>query len=140
MHGWPASGTAQGVVVKSYTWEGNAVPPRILWNGKNDSGADVPEGLYDYFISCTDKAGNSARADIREISLTRKYELADITISSEYFSFKKDTALNFFPALSSIHGLDRVENHNIGFKDENGQGNPGSEHAAKAGTLRLHGR
>jgi outer membrane protein OmpA-like peptidoglycan-associated protein/flagellar hook assembly protein FlgD len=95
----------QGVVVKSFTWEGNAVPPRVIWNGKDDSGADVPEGLYDYFISCTDRAGNHARAEIREISLTRKYELADITISSEYFSFNKDTALNFFPTLSSIQGL-----------------------------------
>ena len=97
---------AQGVVVKSYAWEGSAVPPRIIWNGKDDSGADVPEGLYDYFISCTDKAGNSARAEIREISLTRKYELADITTSSEYFSFNnKETSLNFFPTLSSIQGL-----------------------------------
>lgn len=96
---------AQGIVVKSYAWDGNAAPPRIIWNGKDDSGADVPEGLYDYFISCTDKAGNSARADIREISLTRKYEIADITISSEYFSFNKDTVLNFFPTLSSVQGL-----------------------------------
>lgn len=96
---------AGDVVVKSYTWDGNAAPARIIWNGKDDSGADVPEGLYSYFASCTDSAGNSAHAEIKEITLTRKYETADITFSAEYFSFGRDTVLNMFPALSSAYGL-----------------------------------
>ena len=46
------------------------MPSRLAWDGKDDSGADAPEGLYSYFITCTDKAGNSAGAEIREITLT----------------------------------------------------------------------
>jgi outer membrane protein OmpA-like peptidoglycan-associated protein/flagellar hook assembly protein FlgD len=96
---------SQGNVVKNYKWTGTSVPPRLVWDGRNDSGADVPEGLYSYFITCTDKAGNAAHADIRSITLTRKYEVADIALSSEYFSFTKETAFKFFPTLSSTHGL-----------------------------------
>jgi outer membrane protein OmpA-like peptidoglycan-associated protein/flagellar hook assembly protein FlgD len=96
---------SQGNVVKNFKWTGPAVPARLAWDGKNDAGEDVPEGLYSYFIHSTDKAGNSARGDISSITLTRKYEVADITMSSEYFSFQKDVALKFFPALSSTYGL-----------------------------------
>lgn len=96
---------SRGTPVKNYVWTGPAVPTRLVWDGKDDAGADVPEGLYGYFIYCTDKAGNTARADIRAITLTRKYEVADITMSSEYISFLNDTTLKFFPTLSSTHGL-----------------------------------
>ncbi len=96
---------SQGNVVKNYKWTGTAVPVRLAWDGTNDSGIDVPEGLYSYYIYCTDKAGNSAHGEITAITLTRKYEVADITFSSEYFSFMKDTAVKLFPTLSSTYGL-----------------------------------
>ncbi len=96
---------SQGNVVKKYSWAGNAVPARVVWDGKTDSGDDAPEGLYSYSISCADNAGNRAHADINSITLTRKYEIADITLTPEYFSFAKETPLKIFPALSSTHGL-----------------------------------
>ena len=96
---------SQGKIVKNYHWTGTAVPARLAWDGKDDSGGEAPEGLYNYFITCTDKAGNRAYAEIKEITLTRKYETADVTLSAEYFSFLKDTALNMFPSLSSTQGL-----------------------------------
>lgn len=95
----------QGKIVKNYHWLGSAVPARLNWDGKDDSGTDASEGLYDYFITCTDKAGNRVYAEIREVTLTRRYETADVTTSSEYFSFLKDSSLNIFPTLSSTQGL-----------------------------------
>ncbi len=98
---------AKGKIVKSYKWEGNSVPMKLNWNGTDDAGADLPEGLYDYFIKATDRAGNSAFAEIKAITLTRQYEIADITLSSQYFSFNKDLNLNFFPYLTKTQGLER---------------------------------
>lgn len=94
-----------GTVVKRYEWQGNGVPAKLMWDGKDDSGVDLPEGLYDYFIECEDRAGNKARAEIREISLTRRYETVDITLSAEYLSRARGGTVNFFPALSSLNGL-----------------------------------
>jgi outer membrane protein OmpA-like peptidoglycan-associated protein/flagellar hook assembly protein FlgD len=94
-----------GAVVKRYVWTGNTVPFRVVWDGKDDAGANAPEGLYNYFIRGSDKAGNSAFAEIKEITLTRKYEIADIAVSTEYFSFISNASLNLFPTLSSTYGL-----------------------------------
>ena len=93
-------------VVKSYRWDGRAVPGKVIWDGRDDGGNEAPEGVYDYFITCTDEAGNRAAAGIKGITLTRKYEIADITLSSGYFSFMKDTPLNLFPYLSNSQGLE----------------------------------
>lgn len=97
---------AGGIIVKSYQWTGAAIPAKVVWDGKKDSGEDAPEGLYSYFIACADKAGSRAHAEISSITLTRSYEVADVTMSSEYFSFAKDETLNFFPVLSSVYGLE----------------------------------
>lgn len=96
---------AEGMTVKSYRWEGHGVPFRIVWDGTDDSGGDAPEGLYSYVINGVDRAGNGTRAEIREITLTRAYEIADITLSSEYFSFTHDSSVNLFPVLSRTSGL-----------------------------------
>lgn len=96
---------ASGKIVKSYSWEGGAVPPALTWDGRDDSGAEAPEGVYDYFVRCTDNAGNSASAEVRQITLTRKYEVADIRLPADYFSFAQAQGLNLFPVLSETSGL-----------------------------------
>jgi outer membrane protein OmpA-like peptidoglycan-associated protein/flagellar hook assembly protein FlgD len=95
----------EGKPVKTYSWAGSSVPAAIKWDGKDDKGKEVPEGLYSYQISAKDKAGNKAKSEIVEISLTRKFENADISVSRDYFSFNKDSNLSFRPSLSSKDGL-----------------------------------
>jgi len=108
---------SENMVVKTYSWTGNDVPSRVVWKGKDDKNKDVPEGLYYYFIESADKSGNRGGAGIDEISLTRKFETADITLGSDYFSFKRDRELNFFPRLSDDKGL---ENWKIVITDKSG--------------------
>jgi outer membrane protein OmpA-like peptidoglycan-associated protein/flagellar hook assembly protein FlgD len=96
---------ADGNPVKTFKWTGSAVPAVVKWDGKGDDGKDVPEGLYRYRISAKDKAGNAFKQVIPEISLTRKFENADISVSRDYFSFNKDSNLVFRPSLSSKEGL-----------------------------------
>ncbi len=95
----------KGTALKSYVWKGSEVPARVIWDGTDGSGDDAPEGLYSYYITSVDRAGNRASAEIREITLSREYETADITLSAEYFSFDTATALNLFPVLSRTRGI-----------------------------------
>ncbi|MCQ2982083.1 MAG: OmpA family protein [Treponemataceae bacterium] len=55
---WVATITdVNGNVVR--TWKStNSEPPRIEWDGKNDAGVAVEEGVYTYRIAATDRAGN----------------------------------------------------------------------------------
>ncbi|MDC7127228.1 MAG: hypothetical protein PQJ46_16820 [Spirochaetales bacterium] len=48
-----------GNIVKNYIWEDSA-PEDIFWDGTNDDGLSVKDGLYSYEISSTDQAGNKS--------------------------------------------------------------------------------
>jgi len=103
---------SKGKVVKSYKWTGNKVPSKVAWNGKDDKGKDVHEGLYYYFIKSSDKAGNSDNEAVKEISLTRKYETTDIRLEKKYYSYKlknKKHNFNLFTVISKKKGLKQWE-------------------------------
>jgi outer membrane protein OmpA-like peptidoglycan-associated protein len=94
-----------GKAVRSYKWTGGSVPATVIWEGLDDSDKECPEGLYRYTVTAKDKAGNSDRREIAEISLTRKFETIDISINRDYFSFRNDTSMNFLPVVSSKEGM-----------------------------------
>lgn len=103
---WQASFTDKsGKIVKKYSWQGNEVPKILVWDGKDDAGNDVPEGLYMYQIQCTDNAGNKANATVREISLTRQYQTVDVSASLEYFSYALHNTITFTPSVSDTKDL-----------------------------------
>lgn len=95
-----------GNAVRSYSWTGGALPRRLVWDGKDDSGSEAPEGLYAYFIESSDPAGNKTSKSVREISLTRRYETADVGASVQYFSRPVHGELRFFLSLSRTAGLE----------------------------------
>ncbi|MGL4368541.1 MAG: OmpA family protein [Spirochaetota bacterium] len=96
---------ASGRVVRSYRWSGTSAPAQVKWDGKDNAGSDLPEGLYSYFVSSADKAGNAVKKNIAEITLTRKFETADVSVGREYFSYLKDESVNFKPSVSSREGM-----------------------------------
>ena len=95
----------EGKIVKKYSWQGTEIPKTLVWDGKDDAGNDVPEGLYMYQIQCTDNAGNKAQAMIREISLTRQYQTVDVSASLEYFSHALHNTIVFTPIVSDTKDL-----------------------------------
>ena len=96
---------SKGRTVKSYAWNGGSAPKKISWDGKDDSGNDAPEGLYSFFVSSRDKAGNGVRTEQKQITLTRKYQSADVTCSNEYYSYKDGKNIIFYPLVSDAKGL-----------------------------------
>lgn len=85
---WTASfADAAGKVVRSYKWTSSA-PLSFEWNGSDDNGAPLPDGVYSYKISATDRAGNeSAPAAISNIIFSADKPSTNISIiGSKYFS------------------------------------------------------
>jgi outer membrane protein OmpA-like peptidoglycan-associated protein/flagellar hook assembly protein FlgD len=97
---------SQGRIVKSFKWTDGKVPGRLFWNGTDSDGNNLPEGLYEYFIYSEDKAGNKENIRVAELTLTRQYEVADLTADREYFSYQHDKAIQFRPILSSTRGIE----------------------------------
>lgn len=50
-----------GKVVRTFTWK-DSKPSDFTWDGKNNDGAAVKEGVYSYRISAVDRAGNKSPA------------------------------------------------------------------------------
>lgn len=100
-----------GNTVYSQQWDGKGVPSKFLWNGTDNNGNLLPDGLYYYSISSRDMAGNSASADLKEIILTTKMEISDVRTETSYYSYKLSSGkgIRFFPELSSVKGLEKWE-------------------------------
>ncbi len=96
-----------GAVKKSFNWVGNP-PVEIVWDGRDDSGNPLAEGVYSYSVSGKDAAGNKAEGSITDIVLTTEYEKVSLLASERGISPNKDGAFDtvvFTPVLTSEKGL-----------------------------------
>lgn len=78
---------ATGKAVRTYKWTSSA-PLNFEWNGSDDNGAPLPDGVYTYKVATTDRAGNdSAPATITNIIYSADKPATNISIiGSKYFS------------------------------------------------------
>ena len=51
--------SSDGKIVKTYKWS-DSEPATINWYGTNDNDTQVPDGVYSYEVTATDRAGNTA--------------------------------------------------------------------------------
>ncbi|MBR4180501.1 MAG: OmpA family protein [Treponema sp.] len=83
-----------GTIVRTYKWT-NAEPAEFSWRGIADDESVVPDGVYSYEISATDRAGNvSSAANITNIIYSAEKPATNIYIDgSRYFSPGTDSKL-----------------------------------------------
>lgn len=86
---------ADGVAVKTLVWE-NSSPAAFVWNGTDDSGMIVPDGVYHYVLTGEDRAGNiSDGYEIKNIIFSAEKPAVNISINgSNYFSIPEQSALS----------------------------------------------
>jgi flagellar hook assembly protein FlgD len=88
--------TDSGVTVKTYQWE-NSQPDSITWDGMNDSDEMAENGIYNFELKCTDKAGNGIIKTIEQICLDNSVTNISLLIENSSFSPNndgiKDTAI-----------------------------------------------
>lgn len=76
---------AAGNTVKS--WKVSAAAPMpLLWDGKNDSGQIVPDGVYAYKVSSVDRAGNPGSAKIENVIVNTQQPPVGVAIDLSAFS------------------------------------------------------
>lgn len=75
-----------GTAVRHYTWQG--MPENISWNGTDDNGLPVSDGVYSYSIEAIDRAGNkSERAAIENIVFSADKSVTAVSLKGDrYFS------------------------------------------------------
>jgi flagellar hook assembly protein FlgD len=76
---------SSGVRVKTFNFR-DAEPSAVIWDGTNDSGEIVPDGVYGYRITATDKALNTESAELGNIIVSTIQPQVSLTISDAWFS------------------------------------------------------
>lgn len=84
---------AQGAVVYTRSWESGS-PETFTWEGRDDQGALVPDGVYEYRISSTDRAGNRVEARLPNLIINTVASPVDLTVSQSHFSPNNDGVLD----------------------------------------------
>ena len=80
---------ASGKAVRTYEWKGN-VPESLTWEGTDESGNAVPDGLYTFVVSAEDEAGNSTSVDMAGINIDTREAKAYVTAALSGFSPNND--------------------------------------------------
>ncbi|ADN02599.1 gliding motility-associated C-terminal domain-containing protein [Spirochaeta thermophila] len=73
----------QGQLVLTRTWEGGLGD--FVWDGTDETGKKVPEGLYTYRVYARDEAGNLGMAEVNEIAVS--YALPQIGLAVDHPGF-----------------------------------------------------
>ena len=76
---------SDGTLVRSYEFKDSS-PASIQWDGLNDAGEPVPDGVYRVSISSTDRAGNSVRDGFDNIIINTVPTPVGLDISSSFFN------------------------------------------------------
>ncbi len=100
-----------GRVVRTFVWK-NTAPPTFVWDGKDDQGNLLPDGIYAYRIRSTDRAGNTTEAGFDNIFINTEATPISLLINTSTFSpngdGKGDTIL-FTPLIPITAGIESWE-------------------------------
>ena len=116
-----------GSIVRTYKWT-NAEPAEFSWRGIADDEAQVPDGVYSYEITATDRAGNVAPSStITNIIYSAEKPATNIYIDgSRYFSPGTDSnlktiSLNVTIPVPEEKSGNKLTEWEVGITDKNGK-------------------
>ncbi len=73
-----------GNTIRSWFWKNR--PEDLNWDGKDENGNIVPDGLYQYKLSSSDAAGNSSEISLNNIEIVTAGTAVYLTAKSSLFS------------------------------------------------------
>jgi outer membrane protein OmpA-like peptidoglycan-associated protein/flagellar hook assembly protein FlgD len=98
---------SSGSSVRMFEWRGTP-PSEIVWDGRDQNGNPLSEGLYSYMVSGEDAAGNTSSKRLSDIVLITSYEEVTITADQTGISPNGDGSFDrvrFSTSISSIDDL-----------------------------------
>jgi flagellar hook assembly protein FlgD/outer membrane protein OmpA-like peptidoglycan-associated protein len=116
----------------------NTEPESITWDGTDDTGLIVPDGVYEYQIAATDKAKNTGSAALSSIVINTIQPTVNLQIVDAYFSPNRDGVKDTLVFNPGIPVKESIVSWELQVRDN--QANPrrtisGSDNAPPAGIV-----
>jgi outer membrane protein OmpA-like peptidoglycan-associated protein/flagellar hook assembly protein FlgD len=111
---------AAGNTVKTYTWQ-NEPPQSFDWDGTNDQGILVADGVYQYSVKATDRAGNRGQAEYDNLVKNTEETPISVTIDHSHFSPNGDDTLDVVLLQPNVPVQRGIESWTIEIVDANGR-------------------
>jgi len=80
---------SNGNTVKQFSWK-NGIDSTMNWDGRNNDGDIADDGEYNYYLTATDKAGNTSKSNIVIVQLDNSDTEAAISVNLDAFSPNND--------------------------------------------------
>ena len=110
---------ASGISVKNFNWI-DEMPSDIVWDGRDDNGIMVADGVYSYRIESLDRAGNSFVSGFSNIVKNTEETPITVTIDKSYFSPNNDMILDSLVFTFGIPVTKGIVRWDLKIHDENG--------------------
>ena len=118
---WSASIVdASGISVKTFSWI-DQIPSDIEWDGRDDNGIMVVDGVYSYLIESSDRAGNSFSSGFSNIVKNTEETPITLTIDKSYFSPNNDMILDSILFTFGIPVKTGIVKWNLDIRDSRGR-------------------
>lgn len=118
---------ADGTVERTWTWKDEARD--VVWNGTDDAGNKVADGVYSYVVSAVDEAGNKGEASIPAITVDARIPQVFVTASAPGLSPNGDGIMDDITFSFIVNIKDGISSWKFSLVDASGQ-----EQASFSGT------
>lgn len=100
--------TAEGSAVKTYRWE-HSEPDAFEWDGTDNGGTIVQDGVYQYTVESIDRAGNRTSGKVTNIIKNTQETPISVEIDASYFAPDMEgsrNTLQFTPRVPVTRGVE----------------------------------
>jgi len=101
----------KGDTVKTFDWK-NSSPQDLIWDGTDDDGNILPDGVYNYIVKSTDPSGNSGSDRMDNILINTERPPVSLTINNAWLSPGNSEgidSINFGPMIPVTSGITEWE-------------------------------
>ncbi len=110
-----------GQSLRSYTWENQSPPPTWEWDGLDDKGEVVPDGVYSYTLQAQDQGGNRGEARVENILVSTIRPEVRLNISSAWLSPGSPEGIGQLEFFSSLEDTENSLSWALEVLDSQGQ-------------------
>lgn len=96
-----------GEILKSWYWSGS--PENVIWDGTDENGNTITDGVYHYKLSTSDAAGNYAEKSLRNIEVDTASTPVYLTAKNAIFSplSEEFSSQSFTVHIGNTRGIDQ---------------------------------